>query len=64
MYLISIGIKSSVLNLVCNCCHSVTREGQIYEVKIRLYIYIYIQSVTGGTDQTSGGCPLGHTIPI
>ena len=23
-----------------------------------------IQGVTGGTDQTSGGCSLGHTIPI
>jgi len=22
------------------------------------YIYIYIQDVTGGTDQTSGGCSL------
>jgi len=36
------------------------------------YIYIAdsniylqnIQSVTGGTDQTSGECSLGHTIPI
>jgi len=28
----------------------------IYEVYI--YIYIYIQGVTGGTDQTSGGCSL------
>ena len=26
--------------------------------------YIYIQSVTGGTDQTSGECSLGQTIPI
>jgi hypothetical protein len=23
-----------------------------------------IQGVTGGTDNTSGGCPLGQTIPI
>ena len=23
-----------------------------------IYIYIYIQGVTGGTDQTSGGCSL------
>ena len=29
-----------------------------------IYIYIYVQSVTGGTDQTSGVCSLGHTIPI
>ena len=26
--------------------------------------YIYIQSVTGGTDQTSGECSLDQTIPI
>ena len=26
--------------------------------------YLYIQAVTGGTDQTSGECSLGHTIPI
>ena len=25
---------------------------------------IHIQGVTGGTDQTSGECSLGHTIPI
>ena len=25
---------------------------------------IYIQGVTGGTDQTSGECSLGQTIPI
>ena len=24
----------------------------------QIYIYIYIQGVTGGTDQTSGGCSL------
>jgi hypothetical protein len=29
-----------------------------------VYIYIYIQGVTGGTDNTSGGCSLGQTIPI
>ena len=28
------------------------------------YIYVYIQSLIGGTDQTSVGCSLGHTIPI
>ena len=27
-------------------------------VYIYIYIYIYTQSVTGGTDQTSGGCSL------
>ena len=25
---------------------------------LKTYIYIYIQGVTGGTDQTSGGCSL------
>ena len=27
-------------------------------------LYVYIQGVTGGTDQTSGECSLGHTTPI
>jgi len=27
-------------------------------IYIYIYIYIYIQGVTGGTDQTSGGCSL------
>ena len=27
-------------------------------VYLYIYIYIYIQGVTGGTDQTSGGCSL------
>ena len=36
-------------------------EGQ--EV-LYVYIYIYIQGVTGGKDQTSGECSLGQTIPI
>jgi len=31
---------------------------------IYIYIYIYIRGVTGGTDQTSGGCSLCYTIPI
>jgi len=29
-----------------------------YRVCIYIYIYIYTQGVTGGTDQTSGGCSL------
>ena len=28
------------------------------------FIHTYIQGVTGGTDQTSGECSLGQTIPI
>ena len=31
---------------------------------VYIQIYIYIQGVTGGTDQTSGECSLGQTIPI
>ena len=27
-------------------------------LRLTLYIYIYIQGVTEGTDQTSGGCSL------
>jgi len=34
-------------------------------IYIYIYIYtVYIQGVTGGTDQTSGECSLGQTIPI
>ena len=29
-----------------------------------LYVRTCIQGVTGGTDQTSGECSLGQTIPI
>ena len=31
---------------------------------VALYQKLYIQGVTGGTDQTSGECSLGQTIPI
>ena len=33
-------------------------------IYIYIYIYIYTQGVTEGTDQTSGKCSLGQTIPI
>ena len=33
-------------------------------IYIYIYIYIYIRGVTGGTDQTSGGCSLCYTISI
>ena len=29
-----------------------------------LMVVLDIRGVTGGTDQTSGECSLGHTIPI
>jgi len=35
-----------------------------YSIKICVRLYNYIQSVTGGTDQISGECSLGQTIPI
>ena len=41
-----------------------------YNIKIGRYVTIVcpdtldIQGVTGGTDQTSGECSLGKTIPI
>ena len=31
---------------------------------VHIYIYTHTQGVTGGTDQTSGECSLGQTIPI
>ena len=37
----------------------VTGSLYLYLIYIYIYIYyIYIQGVTGGTDQTSGGCSL------
>ena len=35
----------------------------IYSAVYRQFLFV-IQGVTGGTDQTSGGCSLGQTIPI
>jgi len=34
------------------------------ETHTYMCMYVYIQGVTGGTDQTSGECSLGQTIPI
>jgi hypothetical protein len=34
------------------------------EASIHVCMYVYIQGVPGGTDNTSGGCSLGQTIPI
>ena len=38
-----------------NCRENPKNLGYMY---VYIYIYIYIQGVTGGTDQTSGGCSL------
>jgi len=43
-----------VKNLILPAVEDMTRYG----LDKKLYIYIYIQGVTGGTDQTSGGCSL------
>ena len=56
--------RRTVLHIVCLfVCLSVSQmEDHITSVIMELilkYIYIiYIQGVTGGTDQTSGGCSL------
>ena len=47
--------------------HTETSESSKI-TKIQFYKYeqivVYIRGVTGGTDQTSGGCSLCYTIPI
>ena len=45
-------------------CHLVLKLCEDFELNVYLGIYIYIQGVTGGTDQTSGECSLGQTILI
>jgi hypothetical protein len=37
---------------------SFSTRFDLNNIYIYIYIYIYIQGVTGGTDQTSGGCSL------
>ena len=39
-------------------------SGRAIAVEYRGTLLINIQGVTGGTDQTSGECSLGQTIPI
>ena len=51
-------------------CGNVYRSNERTDSTLRrlgLEMYVWrptIQGVIGGTDQTSGGCSLGHTIPI
>ena len=45
------------LNSSC-CCYFSSPSRPNMCIYIYIYIYIYIQGVTGGTDQTSGGCSL------
>ena len=44
-----------ITTVVSKACHAITSYNTVTA---------YIQGVTGGTDQTSGECSLGHTIPI
>ena len=61
LYMVFINTLSALLKLcVCVCIY-------IYIfvfVCVCIYIYTYIRGVTGGTDQTSGGCSLCYTIRI
>ena len=36
----------------------------VHNFSLPLFAPIFIRGVTGGTDQTSGGCSLCYTIPI
>ena len=55
---------------VNKCCAAVLLDSNdttyivCKQSDICVCVYIYIQGVTGGTDQTSGECSLGQTIPI
>ena len=44
--------------------HARAHEFGVSANHIKVYERRDIQSVTGGTDQTSGECSLGQTIPI
>ena len=53
--------------LLCNILHSINRDVLLYRRKLSVRIascHLRIQGVTGGTDQTSGECSLGQTIPM
>ena len=57
---------------ILSCKNKIIRIKLIYEKELRSQLrdvtwklmVLCIQGVTGGTDQTSGECSLGHTIPI
>ena len=53
--------------LSCDC-GNFKEKNKVFEPSIKYCLnsdaYCNIQGVTGGTDQTSGECSLGHTIPI
>ena len=55
---------------LCSMQGSVVQRGvtgrgdAVLCVHFVIYIYIYIYSVPGGKDLTSGECSLGQTIPI
>ena len=47
-----------IIYLSFNCNYSINFLLDCTFIYIYIYIYIYIQGVTGGKDQTSGGCSL------
>ena len=60
---------SNIIGVINLKLFKTTRAVKKHEVLVMgpsrfIYIYIYIQGVTGGTDQTSGECTLGQTIPL
>jgi hypothetical protein len=53
--------RSRFVTIVCNMQPTTNRESRQRHIAKLFHI---IQGVTGGTDQTSGECSLGQTVPI
>ena len=49
---------------VCQGFYAFIHTVDVSFYRCAVHYGIYIQDVTGGTDQTSGECSLGQTIPI
>jgi len=60
----NLGMRSKKISLTLVFVSLRAATEVINNIKSTLYVYIYIRGVTGGTDQTSGGCSLCYTIPI
>ena len=58
---VSLNNTHNVMSVAClhYLGHTLGRDGPSCPKFLR-----HIQGVTGGTDQSSGECSLGHTIPI
>ena len=68
MYISVYFVKTSDYISELQTLSSVSSHQVLNQLNILNYSHIvcsvYIQGVTGGTDQTSGECSLGQTIPI